>query len=170
MSALSIERNRRRPSDSGWSDDGSTSGNSFTDFYDNELHSGMMKSIITKSTSARSLGLTSLPTVDEGEQNNSEKQLNHVEEQKVEIEVPKGDLDASNKSDDTAESFYRHPAHEHPLLHVRPNQLFPQSPGWRCDLCMTDTQDLNEWAYVSTGLNYLLCERCFRQNGEALAK
>jgi len=137
-----------------------------------------MRSIITKSSSGRSLGL-SLPTVAEGDLN-GDKQLNHeFEEQKEEetvdniiaseVAVPNGKLDASEKSDDTAESFYRHPAHEHPLLHVRPNQLFPESPGWRCDLCMQDTLDLNEWAYVSTGLNYLLCERCFAQNGEVLA-
>eukprot|EP00984_Skeletonema_dohrnii_P018449 scaffold8635_cov90-Skeletonema_dohrnii-CCMP3373.AAC.2 len=179
MSALSVERDSRRSSNgSGWLDDASSSGSSFTEFYDNELHSGLMRSIITKSSSARSLGL-SLPTVDEGEQN-GEKQLNHVfEEQKEEekaddiiaseVAIPNGKLDASEKSDDTAESFYRHPAHEHPLLHVRPNQLFPESPGWRCDLCMHDTLDLNEWAYVSTGLNWVSCERCFAQNGEVLA-
>jgi len=179
MSAISVERDSRRSSNgSGWLDDESSSGNSFTEFYDNELHSGLMRSIITKSSSGRSLGL-SLPTVAEGDQN-GDKQLNHVfEEQKEEetvdniiaseVAVPNGKLDASEKSDDTAESFYRHPAHEHPLLHVRPNQLFPESPGWRCDLCMQDTLDLNEWAYVSTGLNYLLCERCFAQNGEVLA-
>lgn len=175
MSALSLERDRGRRRNSWVDDDESSSGAvSFTDFYDNELHSGMMRSIITKSTSVKSLGL-SLPTVDEGE--NSERQLNKVEEKNVEVTldnlanvIPNSKLDTSEKSDDTAESFYRHPAHEHPLLHVRPNQLFPQSPGWRCDLCMTDTLDLNEWAYVSTGLNYLVCERCFCQNGVALAK
>lgn len=180
MSALSLGRNNGPRRKSSLLDDESSSdgGASFTDFYDNELHSGLMKSLLTKSTSAKSLGLA-LPTVDEGEY--SDRQLNEVKEKKKKKKgevtqdsdgiIPKGNnLDTSVRSDDTAESFYRHPAHEHPLLHVRPNQLFPQSPGWRCDLCMTDTLDLNEWAYVSTGLNYLLCERCFCQNGVAIAK
>ena len=178
MSAISVERDSRRSSNgSGWLDDESSSGNSFTEFYDNELHSGLMRSIISRTSSGRSLGL-SLPTVAEGDQN-GEKQVNNIEEQKEEetvddiiaseLIVSNGKLDASEKSDDTAESFYRHPAHEHPLLHVRPNQLFPESPGWRCDLCMQDTLDLNEWAYVSTGLNWVSCERCFAQNGEVLA-
>lgn len=175
MSALSVERSghSKRSSGSWCPDDDSSSGCSFTDFYDNELHSGLMRSVLSKSASARSLGL-SLPTVVEGEQNQMKRDEERKEEETAindiasELLLPDGKLDASDKSSDTVESFYRHPAHEHPLLHVRPNQLFPHSPGWRCDLCMRDTLDLNDWAYVSTGLNYLLCERCFGRDGEAL--
>ena len=175
MTALSVERpgNHSRRSIGSWClDDESSTGSSFTEFYDNELHSGLMRSVLSKSSSARSLGL-SLPTVAEGEQNQMKKVEEQKEEETVDNDIAEqtltnGKLDASDKSSDTAESFYRHPAHEHPLLHVRPNQLFPDSPGWRCDLCMEDTVDLNEWAYVSTGLNYLLCERCFCRDGEAL--
>lgn len=175
MSAISVERpgNHSRRSIGSWClDDESSTGSSFTEFYDNELHSGLMRSVLSKSSSARSLGL-SLPTVAEGEQNQMKKVEEQKEEETVDNDIAEqtltnGKLDASDKSSDTAESFYRHPAHEHPLLHVRPNQLFPDSPGWRCDLCMEDTVDLNEWAYVSTGLNYLLCERCFCRDGEAL--
>lgn len=183
MSAISVERQSRRSShgsrrsmDSGWLDDESSSGCSFTEFYDNELHAGLMRSMMSKSSSARSLGL-SLPTVVEGEQNGGQHQLN-VEERKEEETIddvitsellqPKNKIDASDRSDDTADSLYRHPAHDHPLLHLRPNQLFPHSPGWRCDLCTQDTMDLNKWAYVSTGKNYLLCERCFCQDGVSI--
>ena len=173
MSAISIERPSRRGSngsrrsiDSGWLDDDSSSGSSFTDFYDNELHTGLMRSIISQS-SARSLGL-SLPTVVE------RWTVEQKEEESIddiiasELIAPKNENDISDRSDDTADSLYRHPAHDHPLLHLRPNQLFPESPGWRCDLCTQDTTNLNEWAYVSTGKNYLLCERCFSQDGVSI--
>ncbi len=148
---------------------------SFTEFYDNELHTGLMRSMLSRSSSARSAGL-SLPTVVEGEQNGGQ-QLK-VEERKEEETIddvitsdliqPNNEIDVSDRSDDSADSLYRHPAHDHPLLHLRPNQLFPHSPGWRCDLCTQDTMDLNKWAYVSTGKNYLLCERCFCQDGVSI--
>ena len=188
MSALSVGRrrfgrgyssgSRRLSTDSGC--DESYTSSSFNEFYDNELHSGMMKTIL-KSTSGRSAGL-SLPTVDEGKQN-SEKKV-EAKEQAVnqekevtlddifasEMDPSTSKIDVSDRSEDTAESFYLHPAHEHPLIHLRPNQLFPHSPGWQCDLCMQDKIDQNEWAYVSTGQNYLLCEKCFSQNGKPLVK
>jgi len=112
----------------------------------------------------------SLPTVVEGEQKGENP---NIEEQKCEETadddasqiLPKDEIDTSARSDATEDSLYRHPAHSHPLLHMRPNQLFPDSPGWQCDLCTQDTFDLNQWAYVSTERNYLLCEKCFSQDG-----
>lgn len=172
-SAISVERNRRyssgsrRSIDSGWLEDDSSSTSSFTDFYDSDLHAGLMRSMISRTSSTKSM---SLPTVVEGEQKG--ENLN-IEEQKCEETadddasqiLPKDEIDASARSDATEDSLYRHPAHSHPLLHMRPNQLFPNSPGWQCDLCTQDTFDLNQWAYVSTERNYLLCEKCFSQDG-----
>jgi hypothetical protein len=171
-SAITVERNRRysnvsrRSIDSGWLDDDSSSNSSFTDFYDSDLHAGLMRSMISRTSSTKSMPL---PTVVEGEQ----KGENVVEEEKCEETadddasqiLPKDEIDTSARSDATEDSLYRHPAHSHPLLHMRPNQLFPDSPGWQCDLCTQDTFDLNQWAYVSTERNYLLCEKCFSQDG-----
>lgn len=171
--AISVERNRRYSNvsrgsiDSGCLEDDSSSTSSFTDFYDSDLHAGLMRSMISRTSSTKSM---SLPTVVEGEQKG--ENLN-IEEQKFEETadddasqiLPKDDIDTSARSDATEDSLYRHPAHSHPLLHMRPNQLFPDSPGWQCDLCTQDTFDLNQWAYVSTERNYLLCEKCFSQDG-----
>lgn len=171
-SAITVERNRRYSNvsrgsiDSGWLDDDSSSNSSFTDFYDSDLHAGLMRSMISRTSSTKSMPL---PTVVEGGQ----KGENVVEEEKCEETadddasqiLPKDEIDTSARSDATEDSLYRHPAHSHPLLHMRPNQLFPDSPGWQCDLCTQDTFDLNQWAYVSTERNYLLCEKCFSQDG-----
>lgn len=59
----------------------------------------------------------------------------------------------STRSDCTKNTFYRSPFHRHLLVHLRPNQFFPESPGWQCDECEEETFDLDVLAFVSTEIN-----------------
>ena len=146
------------------SDDGSGSKCSQLDFYDNSDHVRAVSSILSARSQSGRLVVSQLETVDEpsqwGEQKHdedflkSEKSAYHTYME-----------NSSHCSDDTAPSFYRHPSHKHLLVHMRPNQLFPDSPGWQCDKCGEETFDLNVWAYISTEENYCLCASCFIVNG-----
>lgn len=149
----------------------------FTDFYDNNDHVRAVSSLISsKAASGRSL-VSSLATVEEpsgGEQKQDEDYHNmrdimsngNKESSAYQRMLTRKE---SSLSDDSQNSFYRHPSHEHPLVHMRPNQLFPDSPGWQCDECSGETFDLNVWAYVSTEKNYLLCDSCFNKSGFSVA-
>jgi len=87
-----------------------------------------------------------------------------------EVVLIQSPADQSTCSDDSANSFYRHPAHDGPLVHIRPNQVFPDSPGWQCDVCYTEFFDLNRWAFVSTCTNYVVCESCFGRKGRRITE
>ena len=141
----------------------------FIDFYDNNDHAQAVSILITaKSASNRSL-MTPLPTVDEpeGEQKHDEDYHSIRDVMKPEKSAYHLYMEDSGHSDDTM-TYYRHPSHEHTLVHMCPTQLFPDSPGWQCDECCQETFDLNVWAYISTEQNYCLCEECFSKSGSAL--
>jgi len=159
----------------------------FSDFYGHSDHARAMSSTIisSKSTSGRSL-VTTLATVKEpgvgdGEMKYDEDYHHALHDSSIgdhssrrnsqenELSAYQSYMNDSSRSEDTANSFYRHPSHDHPLVHMRPNQLFPDSPGWQCDVCSQETFNLNEWAYISTEKNYVLCERCFIKKGFAVA-
>lgn len=160
-----------------------TTGSGFSDFYDHGDHARAVSSLMSSkaapraTSSGRPLG-TVLATVrepaSEGGHNGSsggisaeqkhDEDYHHRRESEMSA-FHQYQESRSNDSSDTMNSFYRHPSHEHTLVHVRPNQLFPDSPGWQCDECCKETFDLNIWAYVSTEQNYLLCESCFKNRG-----
>jgi len=155
-----------------------SSDNSFagrcTDFYDHNDHVRAISSLVSsKSPSGRSL-VTSLATVKEpaheglggrGEQKHDEDYHNIRGSIDREPSAYHVYMDNCDQSNDSANSFYRYPSHEHTLVHMAPNQLFPDSPGWQCDVCLQETFDLNVWAYISTEKNYVLCESCFAKSG-----
>jgi len=141
----------------------------FVDFYDNNDHAQAVSTLITsKSASNRSL-MTPLPTVDEpeGEQKHDEDYHSMRDDLKPEKSAYHLYMEDSGHSDDTM-TYYRHPSHEHTLVHMCPTQLFPDSPGWQCDECCQETFDLKVWAYISTEQNYCLCRDCFSKSGSAL--
>ena len=146
------------------SEDDSGSKGSHLDFYDNSDHVRAVRtSIITaRSHSGRSI-VSQLETVDEPSQGEQKHDEDFLQRGKSAYHMYMEN--SSHCSDDTAPSFYRHPSHEQLLVHMRPNQLFPDSPGWQCDKCGEETFDLNVWAYISTEENYCLCESCFIVNG-----
>lgn len=140
------------------------------DFYDNSDHANAVSSLIAaKSASGRSL-VSTLEMIkeplQEGEQKHDEdyhsirdaRRDSAGEEQSAYHRYMDN---SAHCSDESVDSFYEHPLHEHPLVHIRPNQIFPDSPGWQCDKCCQETLDLNIWAYISTEKNYCLCEDCF---------
>ena len=136
----------------------------FLDFYDHNDHARAVSSLMSKSTTSvlsAQLSIVEEPTNGEGgEQKHDEDYHNEREH-----EAHRAMMNDSVLSDDSMISFYRYPSHDHPLVHMRPNQLFPDSPGWQCDECSKETFDLNVWAYVSTERNFLLCECCFSKTG-----
>lgn len=66
------------------------------------------------------------------------------------------------------ESYYRFPTHEHPLIRIKPVELFPDSPGWQCDSCSMETTNMNTMAYVSTDRNFIVCRQCFASLGSKI--
>lgn len=171
-SQSNISNLSNRSSISNLSDSSSQRSSRFTDFYDHNDHARALSSLIShKSPSGRSL-VTSLETVTEKRHERSDTSLLREEQkydedtmhEKEEKQRRRPSADSCN-SDDTMNSYYRHPSHEHFLVHMRPSQLFPDSPGWQCDLCDCEEFDSNVWAYVSTDKNYSLCQRCFSKSG-----
>jgi hypothetical protein len=65
-------------------------------------------------------------------------------------------------------SYYRFPTHEHPLIRIKPVELFPNSPGWQCDSCSMETTNMNTMAYVSTDRNFIVCRQCFASLGSKI--
>lgn len=65
-------------------------------------------------------------------------------------------------------SYYRFPTHEHPLIRIRPIELFPKSPGWQCDSCSMETTNTRTMAYVSTDRNFIVCRQCFASLGSKI--
>jgi hypothetical protein len=65
-------------------------------------------------------------------------------------------------------SYYRFPTHEHPLVRIRPIELFPNSPGWQCDSCSMETTNMKTMAYVSTDRNFIVCRKCFASLGSKI--
>merc|ERR1712032_76362 len=143
----------------------------FTDFYDNHDHVRAVSSLLSsKSISGKSM-VTNLETVKEpaheGEQKYDEDYHSICEQRQ---QQPKPGATASLCDDSlgfegTRKPFYRHPSHNHLLVHMLPSQLYPESPGWQCDECSRETFDPNVLAYVSTEKNFLLCESCFTRSG-----
>jgi hypothetical protein len=78
----------------------------------------------------------------------------------------------SSKSSGTRQnsvpSQYRFPTHEHPLVRICPIELFPNSPGWQCDSCLMETDDMATLAYVSTNKNFIVCRKCFSSLGSRI--
>jgi len=155
-----------------------TESGKFSDFYNHGDHAKAVSSLISsKASSGRSLGVA-LETVkepaNEGGHNGSsggisaeqkhDEDYHHKREKELSAYHEYHDSQ-SHDSIESTNSFYRYPSHEHELVHMRPNQLFPNSPGWQCDECCMETFDLNTWAYISTEKNYLVCEDCFKSNG-----
>ena len=68
----------------------------------------------------------------------------------------------------SVKSYYRFPTHEHPLIRIRPIDLFPNSPGWQCDSCSMETQNMKTMAYVSTDKNFIVCRQCFASLGSKI--
>ena len=163
----------------------------FLDIYDANDHANAVRSILSKSNSGRSLK-TSLATVEEPSREDeaaatevvrpdtslseeSKRDEDHLAKKLTQDEIREScDADfvhsESTRSDDSVNSFYRHPSHEHTLVHIRPNQVFPNSPGWQCDVCFREFFDLNKWAYVSTTSNFVVCEICFAESGHAVGE
>jgi hypothetical protein len=65
-------------------------------------------------------------------------------------------------------SYYRFPSHEHPLVRIRPIELFPNAPGWQCDSCSMETTNMGTLAYVSTDQNFIVCKSCFASLGSKI--
>lgn len=163
-----------------------SSANRFLDIYDANDHVNAVRSILSKTNSGRSLK-TSLATVEEPSREEEAAATEVVRPDSNPSEESKRDEDylakklanesdaefvrsESAHSDDSVNSFYRHPSHEHTLVHIRPNQVFPNSPGWQCDECFREFFDLNKWAYVSTASNFVVCEICFAESGHAVGE
>ena len=143
----------------------SNASNIFTDFYDHNDHVRAVSSLIKhQQLSGKSLSTNPLDPVRELSHMTVEEEQKYDEDYHHQQNMRKA-MDTSNHSDDSVNSLYRHPSHNHPLVHMRPNQLFPNTPGWQCDECSAEEFDLNILAYVSTEKNYLLCERCFAKSG-----
>lgn len=159
----------------------------FLDIYDANDHANAVRSILSKSNSGRSLK-TSLATVEEPSreeeaaatevmrpEEESKRDEDYLAKKLTQDEIREScDADfvrsESAHSDDSVNSFYRHPSHEDTLVHIRPNQVFPNSPGWQCDVCFREFFDLNKWAYVSTSSNFVVCEICFAESGHAVGE
>ncbi|KAL7468172.1 hypothetical protein ACHAXS_008575 [Conticribra weissflogii] len=122
----------------------------FSDFYDNSSHVHAVTRILLKNGSKRSIHSSSLHPVKEQAEGSAE---------------PRWRDDDSESSDSTTHTLYRFPAHAHDLVHVCPQSLYPDTPGWQCDECGKETFDLKVWAYVSTQENYLVCGECFSKSG-----
>mmetsp|Transcript_25784 Transcript_25784/g.52075 ORF Transcript_25784/g.52075 Transcript_25784/m.52075 type:complete len:1019 (-) Transcript_25784:200-3256(-) len=131
-------------------DESSSQISRFSDFYDNSSHVHAVTRILLKNGSKRSIHSSSLHPVKEQAEGSAE---------------PRWRDDDSESSDSTTHTLYRFPAHAHDLVHVCPQSLYPDTPGWQCDECGKETFDLNVWAYVSTQENYLVCGECFSKSG-----
>ena len=77
-------------------------------------------------------------------------------------------VNSNGTQQQSIKSYYRFPTHEHPLIRVRPFDLFPNSPGWQCDSCSIETQNMRTMAYVSTDKNFIVCRQCFASLGSKI--
>jgi len=140
----------------------------FTDFYDNNNHVRAVSSVVSSKRISSRL-VSSLETVNEP----SGGEAKHDEDYHNQCDMLESSNCFSNEPSayqlmmksgsilNDSMTFYRHPSHECPMVHLRPNELFPDSPGWQCDICSKETSDMeNVKAYISTGKNYVICERC----------
>eukprot|EP00581_Thalassiosira_minuscula_P010810 CAMPEP_0183730328 /NCGR_PEP_ID=MMETSP0737-20130205/32561_1 /TAXON_ID=385413 /ORGANISM="Thalassiosira miniscula, Strain CCMP1093" /LENGTH=976 /DNA_ID=CAMNT_0025962787 /DNA_START=84 /DNA_END=3011 /DNA_ORIENTATION=+ len=139
-----------------------TAGSRFTDFYDHNDHIQAVSTLISSRctpVSTRAL-VSSLATVREPAHNEGggREEQKHDEDYLQFLEVlssnsnsnnndnaRRDSVSCSNRSENSASSYYRYPSHAHPLVHMRPSQLFPDSPGWQCDECERETFDSNIW-------------------------
>lgn len=136
-----------------YSDDMSNSSR-LSGFYDNNSHARAMSGILSRSHSGRSVLSSSLAPVKEP--------AGDVGTTQSPQDTKSGVNDESSVcSNNSYSSFYLDATHNHPLVHIRPSQLFPDSPGWQCDECLVEMFDTTKLAYVSTNQNYLVCENCF---------
>jgi len=155
-----------------------TESGRFSDFYNHGDHAKAVSSLISsKASSGRSLGVgletVKEPANEEGHNGCSDgisaeqkhdEDYHHQREKELSAYHQYHDSQ-SHDSNESTNSYYRYLTHEHQMVHMRPNQLFPNSPGWQCDECLMETFDSNLSAYISTEKNYLVCEDCFKSNG-----
>ena len=145
VSIISSQSNASRAPDDG------NNINICPDIYDDSDHAQAMSSLVGKA-------LVRLSTLDEPPDEQKRDEDYHMSAYNAFVNDSTG-------SDNSTDSFYRFPSHRHLLVRMRPSQLFPESPGWQCDECLAETFDLDDLAYISTELNYVICKHCFAKGG-----